>query len=73
MLSSDAEHHWCLMGNSLLAFRLLRLWYCCMSRGYIVLPANVKPHVIAAMFNMETPIDGAEQGQTKVHAKVIVD
>ena len=44
-----------------------------MSRGYIVLPANVKPHVIAAVFIMETPIDGAEQGQTKVHAKVIVD
>ena len=36
-------------------------------------PANVKPHVIASMFNMETPIDGAEQGQTQVRAKVIVD
>ena len=35
-----------------------------MSRGYTVLPANVKPHVIAAVLNMETPIDGAEQGQT---------
>ena len=38
-----------------------------------MLPANVKPHVIAAMFNVETPIDGAEQGQTEVRAKVIVD
>ena len=44
-----------------------------MGRGYTVLPANVKPHVVAAMFNMETPINGTEQGQTQVHAKVIVD
>ena len=38
-----------------------------------MLSANVKPHVIAAMFNMETPVDGTEQGQTQVRAKVIVD
>ena len=44
-----------------------------MGRGYTMLPANVKPHVIAAMFNMETPVDGTEQGQTQVCAKVIVD
>ena len=44
-----------------------------MSGGYIVLPGNVKPHVVAAVFNVETPINGAEQGQTQVHAKVIVD
>ena len=44
-----------------------------MGRGYVVLPANVKPHVVAAVFNMETPIDGTEQGQMQVHAKVIVD
>ena len=44
-----------------------------MGRGYTVLPANVKPHVIAAMFNMETPVDGTEQGQTLVRVKVIVD
>ena len=35
-------------------------------------PANVKPHVVAAMLNMGTPVDGTEQGQTQVHAKVIV-
>ena len=35
-------------------------------------PANVKPHVVAAMLNMETPIDGTEQGQTQVCTKVIV-
>ena len=44
-----------------------------MGRGYTMLPANVKPHVIAAMFNMETPLDGTEQGQTQVCTKVIVD
>ena len=44
-----------------------------MSGGYIVLPGNMTPHVIAAMFNVETPINGAEQGQTQVDAKVIVD
>ena len=44
-----------------------------MGGGYTVLPANVKPHVIAAVFNMETPVDGTEQGQTQVCAKVIVD
>ena len=38
-----------------------------------MLPANVKPHLVAAMFNMETPVDGAKQGQTQVRAKVIVD
>ena len=38
-----------------------------------MLPANMKPHVVAAMFNMETPIDGTEQGQTQVCVKVIVD
>ena len=38
-----------------------------------MLPGNMKPHVIAAMFNVETPIDGAEQGQTQVRVKVIVD
>ena len=38
-----------------------------------MLPANVKPHVVAAVFNKETPVDGTEQGQTQVHAKVIVD
>ena len=38
-----------------------------------MLPANVKPHVIAAVFNMETPINGTEQGQMQVHAKVTVD
>ena len=65
--------HWCLMDDSLLVFRLLRWWYYRVCRGYIVLPANVKPHVIAAVFNMETPIDGAEQGQIQVDAKVIVD
>ena len=62
-----------LMSNSLL--RLLGLpqwWYCHVGGGYVVLPANVKPHVIAAVFNMETPIDGTEQGQMQVCAKVIV-
>ena len=44
-----------------------------MSGGYIVLPGNMKPHVVASVFNMETPINGAEQGQMQVHAKVIVD
>ena len=44
-----------------------------MGRGYTVLPANVEPHVIAAVFNKETPINGTEQGQTQVHVKVIVD
>ena len=38
-----------------------------------MLPANVKPHVVAAVFNMKTPIDGTEQGQTQVRANVIVD
>ena len=38
-----------------------------------MLPANMKPHVIAAVFNVETPIDGAEQRQMQVRAKVIVD
>ena len=61
------------MGDSLLAFRPLRQWYRCVSRGYIVLPGNVKPHVVAAVFNVETPVNGAEQGQTQVCAKVIVD
>ena len=44
-----------------------------MGRGYTMLPANVKPHVIAAVFNMETPVNGTEQGQMQVHVKVIVD
>ena len=44
-----------------------------MGRGYTMLPANVKPHVVTAMFNIETPINGTEQGQMQVHAKVIVD
>ena len=35
-------------------------------------PANVEPHVLAAVLNMETPVDGTEQGQMQVHAKVIV-
>ena len=35
-------------------------------------PCHVKPHVIAAMLNMETPVDGTEQGQTQVCVKVIV-
>ena len=61
MLSSDAKHCWSSMGDSLLAFRLLRWWYYRVSGGYTMLPANVKPHVVAAMFSMETPIDGAEQ------------
>ena len=34
-----------------------------MSRGYTVFPAKVKPHIVAAVFNMETPIDDTEQGQ----------
>ena len=38
-----------------------------------MLPTNMKPHVVAVVFNMETPIDGAEQGQMQVCAKVIVD
>ena len=38
-----------------------------------MLPANVKPYVIAAVFNMETPVDGTEQGQMQVRVKVIVD
>ena len=38
-----------------------------------MLPANMEPHVIPALFNKETPIDGTEQGQTQVHTKVIVD
>ena len=37
-----------------------------------MLPGNVSPHVIAAVFNMETPIDGAEQGQMQVHVNVII-
>ena len=44
-----------------------------MSRGYIVLPGNVTPHVVAAVFNVETPVNGAEQGQTQVRADMIVD
>ena len=74
MLRSDAEHHRHSMGNSLL--RLLglpRRWHCHVGGGYTVLPANVKPHVVAAMFNMETPVNGTEQGQMQVCAKVIVD
>ena len=43
-----------------------------MSRGYIVFPGNMKPHVIAAMFNVGTPINGAEQGLF-LRMKVIVD
>ena len=43
-----------------------------MSGGYIMLPGNMSPHVIAAMFNMETPIDGAEQGQMQAHVNVII-
>ena len=43
-----------------------------MGRGYTVFPANMKPHVIAAMLNMETPIYGTEQGQMQVCTKVIV-
>ena len=43
-----------------------------MGKGYTMLPANMKPHVVATMFNKETPINGTEQGQTQVHAKVIV-
>ena len=61
------------MGDSLLGFRLFRQWYRCMSGGYIVLPGNVTPHVIAAVFNVETPVNGAEQGQTQVHVDLIVD
>ena len=38
-----------------------------------MLPANMKPHVVAAVFNKETPIYGTEQGQMQVHTKVIVD
>ena len=37
-----------------------------------MLPGDVKPHVIAAVFDCETPIDGAEQGQMQVCANVIV-
>ena len=44
-----------------------------MGGGYTVFPANVKPHVIAAVLNMKTPFDGTEQGQTQVRTKVIVD
>ena len=62
-LSSDAERHWCSMSNSLL--QLLgfpQWWHCHMGRGYTMFPANMKPHVIAAMFNMETSVNGTEQG-----------
>ena len=31
-----------------------------------MLPGNVTPHVVATMFNVETPINGAEQGQMQV-------
>ena len=37
-----------------------------------MLPGDMSPHVIAAVFNMEAPINGAEQGQTQVCANVIV-
>ena len=61
------------MGDSLLQpLGLPQQWHCRMAGGYVVLPANVKPHV-AAVFNMETPIDGTEQGQMQVRMKVIVD
>ena len=44
-----------------------------MSGGYIVLLGNVSPHVVAAVFNVETPVNCAEQGQTQVCANVIVN
>ena len=44
-----------------------------MSGGYIVLPGNMTPHVVAAVFNVETPINGAEQGQMQVCVDMIVD
>ena len=43
-----------------------------MSGGYIMLPGDVKPHVVAAVFDLETRINGAEQGQMQVRANVIV-
>ena len=44
-----------------------------MPRQYLVLSGDVKPHVIAAMLNPETPIYGAEQRQTQVCVNMIVD
>ena len=31
-----------------------------------MLPSDMIPHVVAAMFNVETPVNGTEQGQTQV-------
>ena len=32
----------------------------------------MKPHVVAAVFDLETPVNGAEQGQMQVCANVII-
>ena len=61
------------MGDLLLLLRFPQWWHRRVGGGYTMFPANMKPHVIAAMLNMETPVNVTEQGQTQVCAKVIVD